>query len=65
MTGSPAHHNMYEYSDDSALFDHVAPFLGQGVAEHEAVVLVVDPRKRALIREALGGAAPRGRAGRL
>jgi anti-sigma regulatory factor (Ser/Thr protein kinase) len=57
VTGSPAHHNLYQYEDDGALFDHVAPFLREGVAEHEAVVLVVDPRKRALVKQALGGLA--------
>jgi anti-sigma regulatory factor (Ser/Thr protein kinase) len=57
MTRSAAHHNLYQYEDDGALLDHVAPFLSQGVAEHEAVVLVVDPRKRALLKEALSGVA--------
>ena len=56
---SPAHHNLYEYDEDGALVDHVAPFLAEGVAEHEAVVVVVDPRKRALLEEALGGLAGR------
>jgi anti-sigma regulatory factor (Ser/Thr protein kinase) len=56
---SPAHHNLYQYDDDGALVDHVAPFLGDGVAEHEAVVLVVDARKRAIVEEALGGVAAR------
>jgi anti-sigma regulatory factor (Ser/Thr protein kinase) len=59
VTGSPGHHNLYQYDADSALVDHVVPFLTEGVAEHEAVVLVVDPRKRALIEEALGAAATR------
>jgi anti-sigma regulatory factor (Ser/Thr protein kinase) len=59
VSRSPAHHNLYQYDEDSALVDHVAPFLAEGVAEHEAVVLVVDPRKRQLLQEALGGAAAR------
>jgi anti-sigma regulatory factor (Ser/Thr protein kinase) len=54
MSGSPAHHNLYAYDEDGAFVDHVAPFLRQGLAEHEATVLVVDPRKRALLRQALG-----------
>jgi anti-sigma regulatory factor (Ser/Thr protein kinase) len=57
VTRSPGHHNLYQYDADSALVDHVVPFLAAGVAEREAVVLVVDPRKRALIEEALGALA--------
>jgi anti-sigma regulatory factor (Ser/Thr protein kinase) len=59
VTRSPGHHNLYQYDADTALVDHVVPFLGAGLAEREAVVLVVDPRKRALIEEALGATAPR------
>jgi anti-sigma regulatory factor (Ser/Thr protein kinase) len=59
MTRSPGHHNLYQYDADSALVDRVVPFLTAGVAEREAVVLVVDPRKRTLIEEALGALAPR------
>lgn len=54
MSGSPGHHNLYVYEEDGALLDRVAPFLAEGIQEHEAVVLVVDPRKRAMITEALG-----------
>src|SRR3954454_7448913 len=50
---------MYEYAEDSALVDRVAPFLAEGVAANEAVVLVVDPRKRALVEQALGALAAR------
>jgi anti-sigma regulatory factor (Ser/Thr protein kinase) len=50
---------MYEYAEDGALVDRVAPFLAEGVAAREAVVLVVDPRKRALLEEALGALAAR------
>lgn len=59
MSRSPGHHNLYQYDEDTALVDHVAPFLADGVAEHEAVVLVVDPRKRALLEAALGALAAR------
>jgi anti-sigma regulatory factor (Ser/Thr protein kinase) len=54
MSGSPAHHNLYAYDDDGALVDHVAPFLREGLREREATVLVVDPRKRELLRQVLG-----------
>jgi anti-sigma regulatory factor (Ser/Thr protein kinase) len=50
---------MYEYDEDGALVEQVAPFLAEGVAAHEAVVLVVDPRKRALFEAALGALASR------
>jgi anti-sigma regulatory factor (Ser/Thr protein kinase) len=59
MTRVPGHHNMFEYDQDSALVDRVAPFLAEGVAADEAVVLVVDPRKRALVEQALGALAAR------
>jgi anti-sigma regulatory factor (Ser/Thr protein kinase) len=54
MRGAPAHHNLYAYDEDGAFVDHVVPFLRQGLREHEATVLVVDPRKRALLKQALG-----------
>jgi anti-sigma regulatory factor (Ser/Thr protein kinase) len=54
---SPAHHNLFQYDDDAALVDRITPFLADGVAEREAVVLVVDPRKRALFEAALGTVA--------
>jgi hypothetical protein len=57
MTGSPAHHNLFSYDDDARLVDQVAPFLAAGLAQHEAVVIVVDPRKRAVLTEALGALA--------
>ncbi|MEA2284368.1 MAG: hypothetical protein QOJ21_411 [Solirubrobacteraceae bacterium] len=59
MSGSPAHHNLFFYDDDQALVDRVAPFLREGLRAHEATVLVVDPRKRALLEEELGGLAAR------
>ena len=59
MSGSPSHHNLFLYDDDGALFDQVVPFLTQGIAEREAVVIVLDPRKTALVREALGPIAAR------
>jgi anti-sigma regulatory factor (Ser/Thr protein kinase) len=51
---APAPHNLLPYDDDGTLVDRIAPFLADGVAEHEAVVLVVDSRKRTLIEAALG-----------
>src|SRR4051794_24492255 len=59
MSGSPAHHNLFSYDDDGALVDRVAPFLAGGLGEREAVVLVVDARKRALLVDALGELAGR------
>jgi anti-sigma regulatory factor (Ser/Thr protein kinase) len=59
VTRSPGHHNLYQYDDDTALVDHVLPFLTEGVNQREAVVLVVDPRKRALLEVALGPLASR------
>lgn len=59
MSPVPGHHNMYEYEEDGALVDQVAPFLTEGVEAHEAVVVVVDPRKRALVEQALGALATR------
>ena len=59
MTRGPGHHNLFPYDDDSALVDRVAPFLAAGVAAREAVVSVVDPRKRALLCDALGPLADR------
>jgi anti-sigma regulatory factor (Ser/Thr protein kinase) len=54
VNGSPAHHNLFFYGDDGSLVDQVVPFLSEGLANHEAVVIVLDPRKTALVREALG-----------
>ena len=59
MTRGPGHHNLFPYDDDGALVDRVAPFLAAGVAAREAVVFVVDPRKRALLCDALGPLADR------
>jgi anti-sigma regulatory factor (Ser/Thr protein kinase) len=59
VSGSPSHHNLFVYDEDSALVDQVVPFLTRGIAEREAVVIVLDPRKTALVREALGPIAGR------
>jgi anti-sigma regulatory factor (Ser/Thr protein kinase) len=59
MTASPAPHNLYAYDEDAALVDHVAPFLAEGLRRREAVVVVVDARKRALLVDALGDLALR------
>jgi anti-sigma regulatory factor (Ser/Thr protein kinase) len=59
VSGSPSHHNLFLYGEDGALVDQVVPFLTQGIAEREAVVIVLDPRKTALVREALGPIAAR------
>src|SRR4051812_33649723 len=57
MSGVPDHHNLYVYDEDGALVDRVASYLAEGVTGQDAVVLVVDPRKRALIDAALGASA--------
>jgi anti-sigma regulatory factor (Ser/Thr protein kinase) len=54
VTASPAWHNLFFYGDDGALVDQIVPFITEGLAEHEAVLIVLDPRKTALVREALG-----------
>jgi anti-sigma regulatory factor (Ser/Thr protein kinase) len=59
MPRGPGHHNLYSYAHDEDLVDHVPPFLEEGLCQHEAVVVVVDPRKRALLAEALGASAAR------
>lgn len=59
MSSSPAHHNLFSYDDDGALVDHVSPFLAAGLGEREAVLLVVDARKRALLIDTLGALAGR------
>jgi anti-sigma regulatory factor (Ser/Thr protein kinase) len=59
MTAAPGHHNLFAYEEDGSLVDRVAPFLAEGLGEHEAVVLVVNPRKRALLSDALGDLARR------
>jgi len=53
-TAPAAHHSLFAYDEDGALVDHVAPFLAEGLRRREATVLVVDPRKRALLAQALG-----------
>jgi anti-sigma regulatory factor (Ser/Thr protein kinase) len=59
VTPGLGHHNLFAYDDDSALVDRVAPFLAAGLAAREAVVFVVDPRKRAVLCDALGALADR------
>jgi anti-sigma regulatory factor (Ser/Thr protein kinase) len=59
MTPGPSHHNLYVYGDDGELVDRVVPFLADGLDEHEAVVCVVDPRKRAMLERELCELAPR------
>jgi anti-sigma regulatory factor (Ser/Thr protein kinase) len=59
VTSGPSHHNLFAYEDDGALVERVAPFLADGLHEREAVVLVVDPRKRALLTAVLGELARR------
>jgi anti-sigma regulatory factor (Ser/Thr protein kinase) len=59
VTPGPGHHNLFLYDDDSALVDHVAPFLAAGLIAREAVVFVVDPRKRAVLSDGLGPLAGR------
>jgi anti-sigma regulatory factor (Ser/Thr protein kinase) len=59
MTAGPSHHNLFFYTQDDGFVERVAPFLAEGLREHEAVVGVVDPRKRALLTEALGESARR------
>ena len=59
MTSGPSHHNLFLYTQDDGFLERVAPFLAEGLREHEAVVGVVDPRKRALLTDALGELARR------
>jgi hypothetical protein len=59
MVNGASHHNLFPYENDDALVDRIVPLLVEGVREHEAVVGVVDPRKRALLTQALGEDAPR------
>jgi anti-sigma regulatory factor (Ser/Thr protein kinase) len=54
VTAAPARHNLFQYLDDGELVYHIAPFLRAGLEEHEAVVLVVDRRKLALMQQVLG-----------
>jgi ABC-type transporter Mla MlaB component len=72
-------HNLFFYGDDGTFVDQVVPFLSEGLADHEAVVIVLDPRKTALVRDSARADraarrvhrprhllhAPRGRARRL
>jgi anti-sigma regulatory factor (Ser/Thr protein kinase) len=59
MSPGPSHHNLYVYGDDGELVERVVPFLAEGLQEGEAVVCVVDPRKRAMLQPALAELAPR------
>jgi anti-sigma regulatory factor (Ser/Thr protein kinase) len=59
LTSGPSHHNVFFYTQDDGFVERVAPFLAEGVREREAVVGVVDPRKRALLTQALGEPARR------
>jgi anti-sigma regulatory factor (Ser/Thr protein kinase) len=59
VTPGPGRHNLFLYDDDSAIVERVAPFLAAGLAAHEAVVFVVDPRKRVVLSDALGPLADR------
>jgi anti-sigma regulatory factor (Ser/Thr protein kinase) len=59
VTSGPSHHNLFFYTQDDGFVERVAPFLAEGLREREAVVGVVDPRKRALLTEELGELARR------
>jgi anti-sigma regulatory factor (Ser/Thr protein kinase) len=59
MATPASHHNLFAYVEDGALVDQIAPLLRAGVREGEAVVAVVDPRKRGLLAQALGPFAQR------
>jgi anti-sigma regulatory factor (Ser/Thr protein kinase) len=59
MNTGPSHHNLYQYRDDGEFVDRVAPFLAEGVHEREAVVCVVDARKRAMLEDGLAELVPR------
>jgi anti-sigma regulatory factor (Ser/Thr protein kinase) len=58
MSLGPSHHNLCFYGEDGELVDRAAPFLAEGLHAREAVVCVVDPRKRALLEDTLGELAP-------
>jgi anti-sigma regulatory factor (Ser/Thr protein kinase) len=59
VSSGPSHHNLFFYTQDDGFVERVAPFLAEGLREREAVVGVVDARKRALLAEALGELAQR------
>jgi anti-sigma regulatory factor (Ser/Thr protein kinase) len=59
MATAASHHSLFAYGRDDALVDRIVPLLIDGVHEREAVVSVVDQRKRALLRQALGPYAER------
>jgi anti-sigma regulatory factor (Ser/Thr protein kinase) len=50
----PGRHHLFVYGDDDRLAAHIVPFLREGVDSGEAVLTVLPPRKRDLLREALG-----------
>jgi anti-sigma regulatory factor (Ser/Thr protein kinase) len=54
MAAAVSHHTLFAYDRDDALADRIVPLLIDGIHEREAVVSVVDQRKRALLRQALG-----------
>jgi anti-sigma regulatory factor (Ser/Thr protein kinase) len=57
VTAAPGHHNLSVYDDDTDLRARAAPFLQAGIDAGDAVITVVDQRKWALLRGALGPAA--------
>jgi anti-sigma regulatory factor (Ser/Thr protein kinase) len=59
MAPAADHHNLCLYAEDDELIGRVTPYLSEGLREREAVVVVVDPRKRALLAAALGEPARR------
>jgi anti-sigma regulatory factor (Ser/Thr protein kinase) len=47
------HHELLLYEDDDRLVDHATAFVAEGLEAGEAVVTVLQPRKLAVMREAL------------
>src|ERR1700751_1991183 len=47
-------HDLFVYDDDAALVANVAPFLEEGLAGGEPVVVILDLRKRRLLAGAVG-----------